>query len=236
MVDNFYFFDKSTKRKSGLAEYCTFCDIQYRKILKHVSTRWLSLELAIDRTLRQYPALQSFFLSESKCISCVYYCLPNILLSINLLTLGSTCDRFNRLREAYSNPMTEVYLMFFQSVLQLFVALNKFLQREDPIIPVVCDQLHAFMKKLFGKFVTVSAIRASKRDINGIEYAEEQLPGLCFSLIHSSMHITVCMPPLSYTYAHTHICHTSLSHIPWHTYIPPPHTHTHDYVQIRAFL
>lgn len=66
MVDNFYFFDKSTKRKNELAEYCTFCDVQYRKILKYVSTRWLSLETAIERTLRQYAALQSFFLSESK--------------------------------------------------------------------------------------------------------------------------------------------------------------------------
>lgn len=64
MVDNFYYFDKSTKRKSGLAEYCTFCDTQYRKILKHVNTRWLSLEQAVDRTLRQYPSLQSYFLSE----------------------------------------------------------------------------------------------------------------------------------------------------------------------------
>lgn len=63
MVDNYYFFDKSTKRKNGLVEYCTFCDVKYRKILKYVSTRWLSLECAIDRTLRQYPALQSFFLS-----------------------------------------------------------------------------------------------------------------------------------------------------------------------------
>jgi hypothetical protein len=63
---NFYFFDKSTKRKNGLAKYYTFCDVQYRKILKYVSTRWLSLETAIERTLRQYAALRSFFLSESK--------------------------------------------------------------------------------------------------------------------------------------------------------------------------
>ena len=59
MVDNFYFFDKSTKRKNGLAEYLVFCDVEYRKVLKHVNTRWLSLELAIDRTLRLYPGLKS---------------------------------------------------------------------------------------------------------------------------------------------------------------------------------
>ena len=64
MVDTFYYFDKSTKRKNGLAEFCQFCDVEMRKILKHVSTRWLSLEAAISRTLQQYPALRSYFASE----------------------------------------------------------------------------------------------------------------------------------------------------------------------------
>lgn len=44
MVDNFYFFDKSTKRKNELAEYCTFCDVQYRKILlSHYQERYPSV-------------------------------------------------------------------------------------------------------------------------------------------------------------------------------------------------
>ena len=38
VVDMFYWFDKSTKQKSSLEEYCCFCDVQYRKIIKHVST------------------------------------------------------------------------------------------------------------------------------------------------------------------------------------------------------
>ena len=64
MVDTFYYFDKSTKRKNGLAEYCQFCDVEMRNIVKHVSTRWLSLEVAVSRTLQQYPALSSYFVSE----------------------------------------------------------------------------------------------------------------------------------------------------------------------------
>ena len=31
---------------------------------------------------------------------------------------------------AYSNPLTEVYLLFLQSALQVFVAFNKFLQHD----------------------------------------------------------------------------------------------------------
>lgn len=45
----FYWFDKSSKRKSILKDYCIFCDVTYRKVMKHVSTRWLSLEIAFER-------------------------------------------------------------------------------------------------------------------------------------------------------------------------------------------
>jgi len=56
IIDNFYYFDKSAKRKNELAEYCYFCDVEYRKILKHANTRWLSLEQAV---IRIYAALKS---------------------------------------------------------------------------------------------------------------------------------------------------------------------------------
>lgn len=64
MVDNYFYFERSTKRKNELSEYCAFCDTEYRKVLKHVSTRWLSLELTIQWTLMQYSGLKSYFLSE----------------------------------------------------------------------------------------------------------------------------------------------------------------------------
>ena len=64
VIDLFYWFEKSTKRKPGLVEYCTFCDIHYRDIVKHVNTRWLSLERAVHRVLQQYDGLKSYFISE----------------------------------------------------------------------------------------------------------------------------------------------------------------------------
>ena len=60
MVHNYYYFDKSTKRKNELREYYVFCDKEYQKILKYVNTRWLSLEFAVDRTLRVNPGLCSY--------------------------------------------------------------------------------------------------------------------------------------------------------------------------------
>ena len=42
-------FDKSTKRKGVLQEFCTFCDMEYSEIVRFVSVRWLSLDAAINR-------------------------------------------------------------------------------------------------------------------------------------------------------------------------------------------
>ena len=65
VIDIYYWFDKSTKQKVSLLEYCNFCDTSYRNIV-HVNTRWLrlSLEKAVCRILPQYAALRSYNLSE----------------------------------------------------------------------------------------------------------------------------------------------------------------------------
>lgn len=139
LVDLYYWFDKSTKRKNTLAEFCTFCDMQYKTIVKHVSTRWLSLELAIQCTLQQYQALKSYFLSEDE-----------------------SQARFQRLRQHFDNPITEVYLMFYQAVLPCFTSFNTFLQRETPCIHLLQDKMESFVIKILGKFVKVTVIKNAK--------------------------------------------------------------------------
>ena len=104
-VDLFYWFDKSTKRKGILNEYCEFCDADYREIVRYVSVRWLSLEAAITRALKLYTSLCSYFKSENE-----------------------SQPRFKRLQKVFSNPLTEAYLLFFQSVLSCFTSLNLLLQ------------------------------------------------------------------------------------------------------------
>ena len=86
MVDTFYYFDKSTKRKNGLSDYCAFCDVEFRQVLKHISTRWLSLESAVSRVLLQYPGLTSHVISECK------YCVP---LFISIYSVVHTCSTGN---------------------------------------------------------------------------------------------------------------------------------------------
>lgn len=111
LVDIFYRFDKSRRKKSALEEFVTFCDENYKTIVKHVSTRWLSLQSAISRNLQMFEVCRNYFLSVK----------------------GSNA-RFKRLNSMYQDPMTKVYQLFYDSILPLFCNLNLFLQREEPHI------------------------------------------------------------------------------------------------------
>lgn len=57
------YFSIYTVRTAQLIEYCEFVDTNYKQLLSHTKTRWLSLFPAIHRILEMYDALQSYFLS-----------------------------------------------------------------------------------------------------------------------------------------------------------------------------
>lgn len=99
-------------------------------MIKHISIHWLSLELAIDRTLKQLPSLTSYFQSND-----------------------FSQARFDRLKKAVENPMAEVYLLFLHSVLPTFTHTSQFLQKEEPLIHLLKLYLIGLLKKMLGKYV-----------------------------------------------------------------------------------
>ena len=148
-VDIFYFFDHSTKRKGQLREFAQFCDIEYRKMLKYVSTRWLSLQTSVERILKQYPALRSYFLSQDE---------------------SESDRRLSRLQALFRDPMSEAYLLFFNSVMPVFTSTNLLLQRDSPCIHILRAAMEKMLQRLMGRFVTVSAMDLAKTVIE-VEFA-----------------------------------------------------------------
>ncbi|KAK1903704.1 Protein FAM200A [Dissostichus eleginoides] len=116
-VDVGYWFKGSTNRKGYLTEFCELHGSDYLEILMHVSIPWLSLERCLTRILQQYEPLASYFKSSNE-----------------------KQPRFRRLLEAFSNPMTEVYLLFYQATLPVFSTFNLLLQREKSSIFLLHDE------------------------------------------------------------------------------------------------
>ena len=103
-----------------------------------MSTRWLSLEAAVGRALKIYPALKSYFLPEQDASPC-----------------------FVRLQNHFNNALVEIYLLFFQSVLQVFIKFDLFLQRDDPLIASLHGSIQQFLRNLGCNFLTVAALANS---------------------------------------------------------------------------
>lgn len=56
-----------TVRVTKLKEFCDWVDVEYKKVMQHGSTRFLSLLPAIERILQIFDGLKSYFLSEENC-------------------------------------------------------------------------------------------------------------------------------------------------------------------------
>lgn len=135
MIDIFYHFDKSSKRKNVLSEFCLLYDAEFYEILRYCSTRWLSLETSVSRILKLFHPLKSYFISENE-----------------------NNDRFKRLQKHFQNPMLEVYLLFYHSALQNFIHFNKWLQSDSPLIPLLDSAIQDFITKLCCRFLKVEKV------------------------------------------------------------------------------
>lgn len=100
-----------------------------------------------------FPSLKSYFLSNNE-----------------------SQARFNRLHIAFEDPLTELHLLFMQSVLPVFTNANKFLQREEPLIYLLRPHLMSLFKKLLGKFVEPRIIAAAGNDnVHLVDFEANQL-------------------------------------------------------------
>lgn len=117
-VDVFYFFFHSSKRKQLFVDnWCSFFSSEPETILKHCTTRWLSLLRCVGRYFSQYDGLKSYFLScdesESSKVQSIIDRLENPLTKPILLFLSyilPSMDRFNRLfQKSTENTTCQLY-------------------------------------------------------------------------------------------------------------------------------
>lgn len=82
----FGYFHIFTVQVERLKTFCDFVGQEYQSILGHSNVHWLSMLPTLERVLKMYEPLKSFFVSEEKC--------PVIL------------------RRMFEDPLTELWLAF----------------------------------------------------------------------------------------------------------------------------
>lgn len=130
------FFSSSAKRRESLKEFCEFCDVEFKEMLRHVTTRWLSLNPAVSRILQSWTALKSYFISLGE------ECPKQIRAA---LKLPSDAEEVN----AEESDVVQVYLLFCNNILSIFEEVVKKLERNDTTV----IELYPIMKEFRDKLV-----------------------------------------------------------------------------------
>ena len=89
------YFSIYTVRTEHLKEYCEFVEVEYRQLLYHSKTRWLSLFPGIHRLLQMFQPLKSFFLSQDRPPAVIQNFFKNDLSEIYLWHLHSLMNVFH---------------------------------------------------------------------------------------------------------------------------------------------
>ncbi|CAM4571952.1 unnamed protein product [Leuciscus chuanchicus] len=113
----YQYFHIYTVRTENLKEYCEFVDIQYRTLLSHSKTRWLSLFPGIHRLLQMFPALKAFFLSQEK---------PPVAI-----------------KKFFENEFSEIYLWHMHSLMSVFHEHIEDMEKENNSVVEVSNILHS---------------------------------------------------------------------------------------------
>ena len=127
-----------------------FNNNEVRKIINHVSARWLRIEKRLNRTLMQCDPVELYFLSN--------FDLYDDPIEIDL---GEKYSRKKRLVNAFKQPISKLCAMFFQSVIPIFGSLNTFLQDEEPLIHKLYLSALRLYRSLLAIFILLELISES---------------------------------------------------------------------------
>ena len=111
-------------RVAELIEFSEFVGVTYRNLLSFSKTRWLSLLPAIERILKMFEPLKSYFLSQS----------------------NSKCPAI--LKSFFSDPINECYLLLIHSQMSVFQHSILSIEKENNSICEVLAVLSKVLKSL----------------------------------------------------------------------------------------
>lgn len=118
----FNYFSIYTVRTEALKEFAEFVEVQYKPLLYHSKTRWLSLFPAVERLLTMFAALKSYFLSQDK--------IPVVI------------------EQFFKNEISEISLWFVHSLMSVFHCHIASIEREGNSLAEVMGHLESVMKVL----------------------------------------------------------------------------------------
>lgn len=140
LIDVFYYLERSSKRSANFKHAQLQQDLKNTKILKHVSTRWLSIGRCLSRLLENWEALLIFFKEEEK------------------IVIPSNKNKVETLRKTFQSPTNRLYCLFLVEAIKLFEQINVELQTADPSIHLLKGKMERLLQHILLRFVKPCAM------------------------------------------------------------------------------
>ena len=155
LIDICYHFKHSSKRYSEFTAIREeFSDLApLRIILKHCTTRWLSLECCVKRLLNQWPALHAYFDREVE---------------------SDHNARLQRIAKHLKNPEVKLLCHFVSYALKVFSKFSLAFQTHTSRIGTLQSDVHNLLKSFLSNFIVPSVLRQSE-DLTKISYQDKKL-------------------------------------------------------------
>ncbi|KAI0211424.1 hypothetical protein LSAT2_003748, partial [Lamellibrachia satsuma] len=135
-------------RKEDYKEFQSFTETPVEVIVKHICTRWLSLEKSVKIILSQWPALQSYFASVKE---------------------SERPGRANRCMVAYTNVLVNLSYQFLSYALALLNRFNVIFQAEGCMILQLLDETKDLLRTYLSTFVKRDLLQRAE-DILQVDY------------------------------------------------------------------
>ena len=137
----FYWFKHSAARREDLQSVQFALELDSVLLLRHVESRWLSLQPAITRILSQWLAITKYFKH-----------LPDSDKSVE------KNGKYKEIMLLLNNPRTYIQLVFIADVASVFSNFLQSFQREGPLIHMLYLALNNLVRTLMLRFVNTAVV------------------------------------------------------------------------------
>ncbi|XP_070209689.1 protein FAM200C-like [Littorina saxatilis] len=155
LIDIFYYFEKSSDRQQRFKGTQALYDTGMQKLIKHVSTRWLSIGKALQRMIANWDALKDFFYNEKQ--------------SRGAASSSYAASKVDGILVFIRSPTNKLYSLFLAHTFKVFEPYLLSFQEEGPMIHRMRRDMLRMVRALLTKFVKPSAL-LYKGDLTTVEY------------------------------------------------------------------
>ncbi|KAJ8943846.1 hypothetical protein NQ314_009613 [Rhamnusium bicolor] len=136
------YFSNSAKRIEAFEEFQEYSQTARHRLLRFCITRWLSMQMVVNRILEQWSALKLFFIAE--------------------VADENSLHKAKSILDAFNNPIFHIYLYFLSYILKIINDMNLEFQSVELKLFILASRLRVMYKTVLKSFMKKAVLNNTK--------------------------------------------------------------------------